>query len=290
MLRDTVRVMAYRAAIFAHARDQVVLDLGCGTGILSVFAAQAGARKVYAVEKGGVAGVARLLARANGAGDRVEVLRGDARELTLPERATLVVHELFGPDPLAEGCRALLDDARRRHTAPGARFLPRTLAVACVGVEPPSLPTLSDRLQRETDALGRLYGLDLSAYALVLEANVEAIALSGEHGGVQEAPQVITREAVLMRFDLGAAPEAVAVDVPLEASVAGRVGGLLVYFTAELDESLVLSTSPFAPRTHWGWSLRDLPRALDVKAGERLTVRARIDTIDGNERVIADVV
>jgi SAM-dependent methyltransferase len=289
MLRDTVRVMAYRAAIFAHARDQVVLDLGCGTGILSVFAAQAGARKVYAVESGGVAGVARLLARANGVGDRVEVIRGDAREVTLPERATLIVHELFGPDPLAENCRALLDDARRRHAAPGARFLPRKLTVSCVGVEPPSLPSLGDRLQREADALGKLYGVDLSAYALALEANIEAIALSGEHGGVQQAPQVITQEATLFSFDFGRDSDPGELTASLIATATGRVGALLVYFHAELDEGVTLSTSPFAPRTHWGWSLRELPAAVQVQAGDPITVRARIDTIDGNERVITEL-
>ncbi|CAM9570824.1 unnamed protein product, partial [Laminaria digitata] len=53
MLQDSVRVSAYQRAIIENAADfkgKVVLDVGTGSGILAFFAAQAGARKVYAVE------------------------------------------------------------------------------------------------------------------------------------------------------------------------------------------------------------------------------------------------
>ncbi len=290
MLRDTVRVMAYRAAIFAHARDQVVLDLGCGTGILSVFAALAGARKVYAVESSAVATVARLLARANGVGERVEVIRGDSRQVNLPERATLVVHELLGGDPFAEGLLPVLADARARLAANNARFLPLRIDVACVGCEPPSLPLLGDRLQREAEALGKLYGLDLSPYALALEAGAEAIALSAEQPAASAAPLVLTDECPLFSLDCSAAATSPReVSARMRANAPGRLGTVALFFSAQLDEHTSLSTSPFAPRTHWGLSLRELPAAVRVEPGQQISLRARIEPIDGCDRVVVEL-
>jgi ribosomal protein L11 methylase PrmA len=52
MLKDEVRTGKYQAAILHNAalfKDKVVLDVGCGTGILSMFCAQAGAKKVIGV-------------------------------------------------------------------------------------------------------------------------------------------------------------------------------------------------------------------------------------------------
>lgn len=52
MLKDEVRTMTYRNAIYHNKhlfKDKVVMDVGSGTGILSLFAAKAGARKVFAV-------------------------------------------------------------------------------------------------------------------------------------------------------------------------------------------------------------------------------------------------
>ncbi len=52
MLKDDVRTGKYQQAILHNAqlfKDKVVLDVGCGTGILSMFAVQAGARKVIGV-------------------------------------------------------------------------------------------------------------------------------------------------------------------------------------------------------------------------------------------------
>ena len=52
MLKDEVRTLTYRNSMFHNKhlfKDKVVLDVGSGTGILSMFAAKAGAKHVYGV-------------------------------------------------------------------------------------------------------------------------------------------------------------------------------------------------------------------------------------------------
>ena len=69
MLQDTVRTELYRNAILNNPSNfagKVIMDVGCGSGILSLFAAQAGAKKVYAVEASSMADHARKLVKANG--------------------------------------------------------------------------------------------------------------------------------------------------------------------------------------------------------------------------------
>ena len=75
LIADRVRSDAYQRAIRALVREgDVVLDIGTGSGLLAMFACQAGASRVYAVERTSIASVARELARANGFADRIEVI------------------------------------------------------------------------------------------------------------------------------------------------------------------------------------------------------------------------
>ena len=107
MIRDRVRTEAFRRAIDSVVRPgDVVLDVGAGSGILSVFAARAGAARVYAVERTTIAVLAQELAAANGVADIVEVIQGDVMDI----------------EPARTGRRDRLGVARRvRHRRRDAR-------------------------------------------------------------------------------------------------------------------------------------------------------------------------
>lgn len=65
-------------------QDKIVLDVGCGTGILSMFAAQAGAKHVYAVDCSSIIEQAKKIAEKNGFGDKITMIKGKVEEIDLP--------------------------------------------------------------------------------------------------------------------------------------------------------------------------------------------------------------
>jgi len=85
-------VMANKACF----EGKVVLDVGTGSGILSIWAAQAGAKKVYAVEATAMAVHARSLVAANGLSDVIEVIQNSVEEIELPEQVDIIISEWMG--------------------------------------------------------------------------------------------------------------------------------------------------------------------------------------------------
>jgi protein arginine N-methyltransferase 1 len=290
MLRDAVRTLQYRAAIFKHARDKVVIDLGCGSGVLAIFAAQAGAKKVYAIERSKVAGLARLMFKANDVEDRIELVREDSRRVTLPERADLIVHEILGADPLNEGIVPIIDDARTRLLAPGGRLLPGRVEVCCIGLEAGRLPLAAERATREAAQLTGLYGVDFSPLEVALQSH-ESILMSPEHDD-WALRHLLTEEAVLYDLDLSrplADQVAPPVTVKLRAHDTGRVGGIILYFRAHLDATFALTTSPYSPRTHWDWTVYDLQRSVPVRPGDDVGLEARVEAIEDEQRIVVEL-
>ena len=102
MLKDSVRTLTYQQAIEGNPndfKDKIVLDIGCGTGILSIFAARAGAKHVYAVDNAEIALFAREIVKNNGFEDKITVFKGKMEEIEFPfgeNSVDIIISEWMG--------------------------------------------------------------------------------------------------------------------------------------------------------------------------------------------------
>ncbi|KAL2928705.1 Protein arginine N-methyltransferase PRMT10 [Bienertia sinuspersici] len=127
MLSDRVRMDAYYNSIFQnkhHFLGKTVLDVGTGSGILAIWSAQAGARKVYAVEATKMTEHARQLVKANGLEDVVEVIEGSMEDITLPEKVDVIISEWMGYFLLRESMFDSVICARDRWLKPTGVMYP----------------------------------------------------------------------------------------------------------------------------------------------------------------------
>ena len=100
MLSDRARTLTYLKAIQQNSKCTVgttVMDIGCGTGILSLFLARDGnAKKVYAVEASSANKIAENVIKLNGYDDRIEVVANMVEDLDIAEKVDLIVSEWMG--------------------------------------------------------------------------------------------------------------------------------------------------------------------------------------------------
>ena len=126
MLADPVRAPAYLNAVRESVREgMVVADVGAGPGVLGIYAATLGARRVFLVEPDASVNAAHALAAENGVADRVEVIRARSTEIELPERAEVIVSDLRGVTPFHGRHLESAADIRMRLLAPGGVCIPR---------------------------------------------------------------------------------------------------------------------------------------------------------------------
>lgn len=130
MLMDEVRTSHYRNAILNNKLDfqgKVVMDVGAGSGILSLFAAQAGAKKVYAVEASNMALSAKKLIEANGLGHIIEVINTmveDIPQESIGKIVDVIVSEPLGTFLLNERMLETYVIAREKFLKPDGKMFP----------------------------------------------------------------------------------------------------------------------------------------------------------------------
>jgi len=127
MLNDDVRMQTYYDAILKNKsafQNKIVLDVGTGTGILAVWAAHAGATKVYAVEATQMATKAQKLVDAINVSDRVVVIQGKIEDIHIPEQVDIIISEWMGLFLLRESMLDSVLYARDKWLRPGGSLYP----------------------------------------------------------------------------------------------------------------------------------------------------------------------
>ena len=272
MICDRVRTEAFRRAIISVVRPgDIVLDLGAGSGILSMFAARAGAARVYAVERTTVAVLAQELAAANGVAEIVQLIHGDIMDLELPERVDVIVSEWLGGFGIDEGMLVPVIAARDRWLKPGGVMVPQSVTAWTALVR--------DRYLGETLEFLRDNPYDLRLDQLV-DMTVNELSYSGtfRHLTVgdmrSERGRLWTTDADLISLEQAEAPHEA--ETLLQVRDHGTANALALWFSAELARGISLSVGPRDPPTHWG--MTTAPLRSPVELTPEMVIRAKVRT------------
>ncbi|KFB37344.1 hypothetical protein ZHAS_00004637 [Anopheles sinensis] len=264
MLSDEVRTSSYRDAILRNAdiiKDKVVLDLGCGTAILSMFASKAGAKEVISVDQSDIIYQAMDIVRSNNI-DNIRFVKGRLEDTELPvEKVDIIVSEWMGYFLLFEGMMDSVIYARKQYLRDGGLILPNRCNISIAGY---------GDLERHNEFIGfwkNVYGFDMSCMKkeVLREATVEEC--KPEH--------VITNANIIANFDL----MEVDVDCPnfsyeftLSVKRDSHLTALVGYFDTffELPEHIEFSTSPYTRPTHWKQTIFYLEEPVPVSEGQSI--------------------
>lgn len=159
MLKDTTRTVSYARFIMSNPavfRDAVVMDVGAGTGILSMLAAKAGAKHVYAIEASGLATKTRANVRAAGLQDVITVIQGKVEDIELPVKAVdVIVSEWMGYMLLYESMLDSVLWARDKYLTPTGLMVPSQTRLAISAI------TAKGLYRDHIDFWKNVYGFDM---------------------------------------------------------------------------------------------------------------------------------
>jgi type I protein arginine methyltransferase len=270
MIADAVRMDAYAAALEATVRPgSVVVEIGTGTGMMAMLAARLGARRVYALEPSDAIHLARQAARDSGMADRIEFIQAVSTDVSLPERADVIVSDLRTILPPFQSHVRSIADARERLLAPGGVLIPRADVLRGAPVEAP------DTYARTVDvwtAQGR--GFDFGAVRRVAESSWSKLYLQPD--------QLLSfaRTWATMDYTRITDPH---LRGPLAwtAERAGTAHGFAMWFDAELAEGIGFTSGPDGPPTIYGCAFFPFPRPVPVRPGDEIAVEVDARLVRG---------
>ncbi len=294
MLEDHKRTGAYFMACLKNQKvfqDKVVLDVGTGSGILAIFAARAGAKKVYAVEATDMAKYAKRLTEAQGYEGTIEVIQGVIESIEIPEKVDIIISEWMGYFLLRESMLDSVLVARDRFLKPDGALYPSHARMFMAPIRTNLTTQRNHAFINAMENWGEFLH-DMKSYY-----NVDLDCLSEDFRKEQQEyykrtaswadvhpSQLIGEEALIKSYDL----KSVTLEelkAPLQSkftmkiSEPGSVEGFVGYFDTEFkgsDETpavfpVTLSTAPDETgATHWGQQVFQVHPSIPCVPGDEI--------------------
>ncbi|KAJ1289389.1 hypothetical protein BS78_02G160600 [Paspalum vaginatum] len=266
MLKDVVRTKTYQNVITQSSfliKDKIVLDVGAGTGILSLFCAKAGAKHVYAIECSQMADMANEIVKSNGYSDVITVIKGKVEEIELPvPKVDVIISEWMGYFLLFENMLNTVLYARDKWLADDGVVLPDKASLHLTAIED------AEYKEDKIEFWNNVYGFDMSCIKkqAMMEPLVDTV----------DANQIVTNCQLLKTMDISKmTPGDASFTVPFKL-VAERndyIHALVAYFNVSFTKCHKLmgfSTGPRSKATHWKQTVLYLEDVVTICEGETL--------------------
>jgi protein arginine N-methyltransferase 1 len=261
MVADRRRMQAYTEALRRTVTgESVVLDLGAGLGAFAVYACKLGARRVFAVEPNEVIDVARAVARDNGCGGRIDFFQANSADVTLPERATVIVSDLRGTLPIYEHHLPSIVDARRRLLAPGGILIPQSDSLYASIVEAPEVDD-----GYAWASVANPPGVDVTAAGAFVRNTWRRVELEEEALLAEPSEWVTLDYSTIEQPDVGGTVE-------WTVARTGMAHGFAVWFDATLVDGVGFSNRPGTPGLIYQQAFFPLERPVQVAEGDTVVL------------------
>jgi len=280
MLKDEVRTLTYRNSMYHNKhlfKNKIVLDVGCGTGILSMFAAKAGAKQVFGVDMSGIVEQARIIVEKNGFADKVTLIRGKIEEITLPvPKVDIIMSEWMGYCLFYESMLDSVLFARDKWLADDGMMFPDRATLYITAIEDRQYK--DDKINWWDD----VYGFDMSC--------IKKVALQEPLVDVVDRNQVVANSCLLKEIDIRTCTKD---DIPFDSPFTLKFKrndycqALVTFFQIEFSkchQRVGFSTAPEAPYTHWKQTVFYLEDYITTMKDEEMFGVFRMKPNDRNKR------
>ncbi|XP_033016477.1 protein arginine N-methyltransferase 8 isoform X2 [Lacerta agilis] len=257
MLKDEVRTLTYRNSMYHNKhvfKDKIVLDVGSGTGILSMFAAKAGAKKVYGIECSSISDYSEKIVKANHLDHIITIFKGKVEEVELPvDKVDIIVSEWMGYSLFYESMLNTVIFARDKWLKPGGLMFPDRAALYVLAIE--------DRQYKDFKIhwWENVYGFDMTC--------IRDVAMKEPLVDIVDPKQEVDIYTVKTEDLVFTSAFC------LQIQRNDYIHALVTYFNIEFTKchkKIGFSTAPDAPYTHWKQTVFYLEDYLTVRRGEEL--------------------
>uniref|UniRef100_A0A671YUC7 type I protein arginine methyltransferase n=1 Tax=Sparus aurata TaxID=8175 RepID=A0A671YUC7_SPAAU len=267
MLKDEVRTLTYRNSMYHNKhvfKDKIVLDVGSGTGILSMFAAKAGAKHVYGIECSSISEYSERIIKSNHLDSVITIFKGKVEEVELPvEKVDIIISEWMGYCLFYESMLNTVIFARDKWLKPGGLMFPDRASLYVVAIE--------DRQYKDFKIhwWENVYGFDMTC--------IRNVAMKEPLVDVVDPKQVVTNSCLIKEVDIYTVKTE---DLTFTSAFCLQIQrndyihALVTYFHIEFTKchkKTGFSTAPDAPYTHWKQTVFYLEDYLTVRRGEEIT-------------------